>query len=78
MSGPRDLTPSELARYGLGLVERGAKSAVTVIRIYCLHCGAQVPLDRRDVDPHGWWGCSRKCNTLYARLAPDPSSRPTP
>jgi len=78
MSGPCNLTPAELERFGLGIVQRGARSPEGVLRIYCLHCGTQVSPDRREADPQGWWGCERKCNTLYARLVTHPPVRPAP
>jgi hypothetical protein len=78
MSGPRDLTPAELQRFGLGVVHRSTRSSHGVTLIYCLHCGTQVSPDRREIDPQGWWGCVRKCNTLYLGLEPHPPVRPTP
>ena len=77
MSGPVDLTEPELARYGLGAIQRRAPSGQTVMRIYCLRCGIQVPEDRRDADPGGWWACARGCNTRYADAGSIPQSRPT-
>jgi hypothetical protein len=75
MAGPRDFTPAELARYELASIRRLPRSASQpVIKIYCLRCGCQVNPERRDVDPDGWWKCSRGCNSTYA----DAGSRPRP
>jgi hypothetical protein len=77
MSGPADLTEPELTRCGLGAIQRRAPSGQTVTRIYCLRCGSQIPADRRDADPGGWWACARGCNTRYADAGAIPRSRPT-
>jgi len=76
MSGPRDLTPTELERNGLGLIERRAVAGEAVTRVYCLRCGSQVAPERREEDPD-WWACARGCNTLYVRAASDAAARPT-
>ena len=55
----------------------GRRSGQTVTRVYCLRCGSQVPADRRDADPGGWWVCARGCNTRYAEAGPNPPTRPT-
>ena len=66
MVGPRDMSPAELERYGLAVIERGASDGEPIIRVYCNRCGRQVASERSDEDPDGWWACSRGCNTLYA------------
>jgi hypothetical protein len=78
MSGPRDFSPAELERWGLAVIQRRTGSGEPVTRLYCLRCGCQVSLDRRDVDPNGWWACARACNTKYRAVARVPQVRPTP
>ena len=63
LSGPVDLNPHELRRFGLGLMERGARHYKPVVLIYCLECGTQIALERRQADPDRWWWCIRECNT---------------
>ncbi len=77
MSGPRDLSPSELERCGLAVLQRRPRSGEPITRVYCLRCGSQVSPDRRDVDPDGWWTCARGCNTKYNAVARLPQVRPT-
>ena len=76
MSGPRDLNPSELAEYGLGVVERRAPSVGPVTRVYCLRCGNQIAWERRDSEPERWWACARGCNASYARDSSESVERP--
>ena len=77
MSGPRDLTPTELERNGLGLIHRRAAAGEAVMRVYCLRCGSQVAPERREEDPDGWWACARGCNTRYMHAGSDSAARPT-
>jgi hypothetical protein len=78
MLEPKDLTPEELRRRGLGLIERPASSGTHVRRAYCLRCGGQVASERRESDPDGWWICGRGCNTRFASSAPYPTDFPAP
>ncbi len=77
MLGPKDLSPEELRRTGLGLIERPGFGE-PIRRAYCLRCGGQVASERREVDPEGWWICGRGCNTRYASSAPYPTDFPVP
>lgn len=78
MVGPRDFSPSELERCGLGKVQRRLQPIGTWTRFYCLRCGTQVAAERRDVDPDGWWACARGCNTRFALVMGKPQQRPAP
>jgi hypothetical protein len=78
MQGPRDFTQAELARYELAAIERRPRSGGRVIRVYCLRCGRQVNMERRDADPDGWWVCSRGCNTSYSAIGGGSRSLITP
>jgi hypothetical protein len=78
MFGPGDLSPSELERCGLAILQRRPRSGQAVTRVYCVRCGSQVLPERRDVDPNGWWACARGCNTKYHAGASSPPVRPTP
>jgi hypothetical protein len=78
MVGPRDFSGAELEQFGLGIVERRTQALETVRRLYCLRCGSQVSLERRDSDPHGWWVCVRGCNTRFASRMDVPPTRPVP
>lgn len=78
MVGPRDFSPSELERCGLGKVQRRLQPDGTLTRLYCLRCGAQVAAERRDIDPDGWWACARGCNTRFAMTMTIPPSSPPP
>ena len=77
MSGPRDLSHSELERCGLAAIQRNLRAGEPVTLVYCLRCGSQVSPDRRDADPDGWWACVRGCNTTYSAVASFPQTRPT-
>jgi hypothetical protein len=78
MSTPLDLSPSDLERRGLAVIQRNPRSGEAVTRVYCLRCGSQVSPDRRDLDPNGWWACPRGCNTKYDTVASRPQVRPSP
>lgn len=78
MTGPKDLSPEELRSRGLALIERHASPETPIRRAYCLRCGGQVAAEMRDLDPEGWWICSRGCNTRFASSAPYPSDLPAP
>jgi hypothetical protein len=78
MLEPKDMTPEELRRKGLGLIERESAPGISVRRAYCLRCGGQVASERRDSDPNGWWICARGCNTRFASSAPYPTDLPLP
>ena len=78
MVGPRDFSGAELEQFGLGIVERRTQAVEVVRRLYCLRCGSQVSLERRDSDPHGWWVCVRGCNTRFANRMDVPPTRPVP
>ncbi len=72
-----DLSPEELRRNGLGLIERPGFGDI-IRRAYCLRCGGQVAVERRDDDPEGWWICARGCNTQFASSKPYPTDFPVP
>jgi len=76
MSGPRDLNPTELGEYGLGVVQRRAPSVGPVTRVYCLRCGNQVAWERHEADPDGWWACARGCNAHFSPEASESTKRP--
>ena len=78
MVGPRDFSGAELEQFGLGIVERRTQTLGVVRRLYCLRCGSQVTLERRDSDPTGWWACVRGCNTRFAGTMEVPPTRPVP
>ncbi len=72
------MSPAELQRCGLAVIQRHAPSGEPVIRVYCLRCGRQASSERMDVDPDGWWVCARGCNTQYAAAAQGQTIRPRP
>lgn len=78
MVGPAGFSGAELEQFGLGIVERRTQTLEVVRRLYCLRCGSQVLLERRDSDPHNWWVCVRGCNTRYANRMDVPPTRPVP
>ena len=78
MVGPRDFSSGELERFGLGRVERRVAPQGTVTKLYCLRCGSEVSIERRDTDPEGWWGCARECNTRFAKMMGVPARHPVP
>ncbi|HEY2796729.1 MAG TPA: hypothetical protein VGK26_02465 [Thermoanaerobaculia bacterium] len=78
MVGPRDFSGAELEQFGLGIVERRTQTLEVVRRLYCLRCGSQVHLERRDSDPNGWWACVRGCNTRFANPKDGQPPRPVP
>lgn len=72
------LVRDELTLRGVGVIERRTPSGEPVRRAYCLRCGGQVAIERREIDPHRWWACARGCNTRYASDASGPGGTPRP